>query len=113
MAKNMKPEYIRKLLKMVTPNGYKFDVGNYLGNPGYGYEYPVFKKVVSETDDVKTYRAVRYFKYFDGSGEYEEEFYDVKKADLESSSWAICHNVRTNPLEEASRFSLNKLLSFC
>ena len=113
MSKNLKPEYIRKLLKLDVPNGYKFDLGNYLYNPAHGNEYPSFRKVIAETADILTYRTVRYFKYHDGSGDYEEEIYDVKKADQKASSWAICHNVRVNTLEASPRFSLKKLLSFC
>ena len=113
MARNLKPEYIRKLLKLEVPNGYKFDIGNYLTNPSYAHDYPNLTKLIAETADVLTYRAVRYFKYVDGSGDYEEEIYDVKKADKEASPWVICQNVRVNTLEAAPRFSLKKLLSFC
>lgn len=34
-------DYISKLIKTVAPNGYKFDVANYLYNPACDCEYPV------------------------------------------------------------------------
>ena len=113
MSRNLKKEYLKKLIGIVTPNGYKCDVANYVINPSHSHEYPNFVKMISETDGIRTFRSVRYFKYFDGTGDYEEEIYDVSKADEAASSWVICHNVRTNKLESAPRFSLNKLLSFC
>ena len=112
MSRNRSAAYIRKLLGIVTLNGYKCDIANYLTNPSYDHEYPNFVKMIAEKDGVKTFRAVRYFKYRDGTGDYEEEFYDVSAAD-NAGGWAICHNVRTTKLEVSPRFSLNKLLSFC
>lgn len=111
MARNLKASYLKKLLGIVTPNGYKCDVANYVSNPSFSHEYPNFVKMISEADGIKTFRAVRYFKYHDGTGDYEEEFYDVSTAD--AGPWVICHNVRTNTLESAPRFSLAKLVSFC
>ena len=37
MSRNVKPEYLRKLLA-IDRNGYKFDLANYLHNPEFGYE---------------------------------------------------------------------------
>ena len=68
--------------------------------------------MVCETDDVRSYSVIRYFKYFDGTGDYEELTYDVKRADLDAG-WVICQNVKTNFFENAARFSLKKLLSYC
>lgn len=113
MARNLKKDYIKKLMGIVTLNGYKCDIANYLANPSFDHEYPNFVKMIAENDVFKTFRAVRYFKYRDGSGDYEEEIYDISKADEAAGSWAICHNVRTNKLEESPRFSLKKLVSFC
>lgn len=113
MSRNLKKEYLKKLIGIVTLNGYKCDIANYISNPDYSHEYPNFVKLVSDVDGIKTYRAVRYFKYFGGGGDYEEEFYDISDADAKAGGWAICHNVRTNKLEASPRFSLNKLLSFC
>ena len=56
MAKNVKPEYLRKLLA-IDKNGYKFDIANYLYNPAYGYEYPRFKKKIAEDELTETYRC--------------------------------------------------------
>ena len=37
MARNLKPEYINKIRKLEVPNGYKFDIANYLYNPSVCY----------------------------------------------------------------------------
>ena len=69
MARNLKPEYINKIRKLEAPNGYKFDIANYLYNPAYGNEYPAFQKVIAETETEQTIRRVYYFKHYDGTGE--------------------------------------------
>lgn len=58
MARNLKPEYINKIRKLEAPNGYKFDIANYLYNPAYGNEYPAFQKVIAETETEQTIRRV-------------------------------------------------------
>lgn len=39
MSRNRTPAYINRFRKMEAPNGYKFDIANYLYNPAYGYDY--------------------------------------------------------------------------
>lgn len=110
MARNRKIEYINKIRKIEAPNGYKFDLANYLYNPSYEYDYPSFIKKISEDETTETYRRVFYFKYCGGSGEYQEEIYTrVKNGD----SWQIAKNRTENTLEKANRFNVNKLLTFC
>lgn len=109
--KNRKPEYIKKLLAIEAPNGYKFDLANGLYNPAFGYEYPRFNKIISEDDEKQTIQAIYYMKHYNGTGEYCRETWTRKKT--EAGSWYICENVKTEKLEPSNRFSLEKLLSFC
>ena len=108
MARNTKPEYIKKLLRLEAPKGYKFDVSNYLYNPAHGYDYPAFIKTIAEDETTKTVRRVYYFKYYDGTGEYREEIYTRAKS---GEDWQVIPNSYDNTLEESTRFNLNKLLS--
>lgn len=108
MAKNVKPEYLKKLLA-IDKNGYKFDIANYLYNPAYGYEYPRFKKKIAEDELTETYRCFYYFKYYGGTGAYMVEEFTVSKG----NGWKICQNQHETTLEESNRFNLNKLLEFC
>lgn len=78
MSRNLKPEYINKIRAIKAPNGYKFDIANYLYNPSYDNEYPAFVKMISETEDTQTFRRVYYFKYSNGTGEYIAETYTRK-----------------------------------
>jgi len=110
MARNRKPEYINKIRKIQAPNGYKFDLANYLCNPSYDYDYPSFIKIISEDETTMTLRRVFYFKYYDGSGEYREEIYKRIK---NGSEWQIARNTTENVLEKSNRFNINKLLTFC
>ena len=111
MSRNRKPEYIKKLLGIVTPNGYKFDASNYLYNPNYEHEYPSFKKVIKEDDERVTYRCVHYVRHYSGYGSYEEKVFSVPKKEL--GGWSVIHDMVTTHLEDAPRFNLTKLLSFC
>ena len=111
MARNLKKDYIIKLVKMEVPNGYKFDLANYLHNPAAGYDYPSFIKKIEEDDKTITMRRVYYIKYFDGSGAYKEETYCINKD--EHDSWVIIHNSIEKKLEESNRFNIKKLLTFC
>lgn len=111
MARNRKPEYILKLLRTVAPNGYKFDVANYLHNPNYDHDYPSFRKVIADDGERITYRSVFYIKHYDGTGHYEAQVYSAPKE--EANGWIVVRDLATTRLEEAPRFNLNKLLSFC
>ena len=66
--RNLKRDYIKKILTIKAPNGYKFDLANYIGNPAYDYDYPSFYKVIAETDTEITKRRVYYMKYYNGGG---------------------------------------------
>ena len=111
MARNRKPEYIKKLLGIVSTNGYNFDVANYLYNPNYDHDYPSFLKVIAEDDERITYRSVLYVKYHNGAGHYEAQVFSVPKKEV--GGWSVIRDMVTERLEDASRFNLNKLLSFC
>lgn len=108
--RNLKRDYIKKILTIKAPNGYKFDLANYIGNPAYDYDYPSFYKVIAETDTEITKRRVYYMKYYNGGGEYCAETYTLNK---DGDTWQIARNHKSETLEEASRFNINKLLTFC
>lgn len=110
MARNLKPEYINKIRKLEAPNGYKFDIANYLYNPAYGNDYPAFMKVIAETETEQTIRRVYYFKHYDGSGEYIEEIFKRKK---DGNTWQVVHGRTERKLEDASRYNVKRLLQFC
>lgn len=61
MSRNRKPEYIKKILAIEAPNGYKFDIANYLYNPSYNNDYPAFQKKIAETAETETYRRIYFF----------------------------------------------------
>lgn len=109
MARNLKPDYVRKLIKTEVPNGYKFDLANYLHNPSYDYDYPSFIRVVSEDEGSETIRRVKYFKHYDGRGEYIEEIYTRPKKE----GWHIAKNMQGKVLESSNRFNIKKLISYC
>ena len=113
MTRNMNKDYIRKLIKTETPNGYKFDLANYLYNPSYGYDYPRFKKVIAEDDTTITYNVILYYKFYNGNGEYQSETYKVLKADAKENEWVISRDNTKETLSESRRFNLNTLLSYC
>lgn len=110
MSRNMKPDYINRIRKTPVPNGYKFDLANYLYNPSYDYDYPSFIKMIGQTPETETYRRVYYFKYYNGTGEYLEETYTRKK---NGDNWQVVRKEQEKVLESANRFNLKKLLSFC
>ena len=109
MARNTDRAYLLKLLKTETPNNYKFDILNYLHNPAYGYDYPRFRKTLSETEDTVTVREVVYFKHYDGTGEYEAIVIESPKAD----GWHVVKELSREVLATGNRFNLKTLLSFC
>ena len=109
MSRNLKPEYIRKLLKLEVPKGYKFDAANYLKNPVWTHDYPSFIKIVEENSDTYTIRSVEYHKHYDGSGEYVEAFNSFKRGN--DNAWQVAKKHTENVLESANRFNLNRLLA--
>lgn len=110
MARNLKKEYIMNIVKMEVPNGYKFDLANYLHNPAYGFEYPTFIKAIAEDGETMTMRRVFYFKHWDGSGEYKEETYKVSK---NGDTWQVVRERTEKVLEVSNRFNIKKLIAFC
>lgn len=110
MARNLKPEYINKICRLEAPNGYKFDIANYLYNPAYGNDYPAFFKVIAETETEQTIRRVYYFKHYDGNGEYMEEIFTRKK---DGDAWQIVKSRTEKMLEVSNRYNVKKLLGFC
>lgn len=110
MARNLKPEYINKIRKMEVPNGYRFDLENYLYNPAYGNDYPAFIKMTNETENIQTFRRVYYLKHYDGTGEYLEETFTREK---HGDAWQVARNRTEKLLEAANRYSVKKLLTFC
>ena len=110
MARNMKREYIMKVMKMEVPNGYKFDLANYLHNPSYSYEYPSFRKTIEEDEKTCTVRRVYYIKYYDGTGAYKEEIFVEKK---DAGTWQVVEGRSEKILENANRYNIKKLMTFC
>lgn len=110
MSRNLKPAYIHKLIKTEAPKGYKFDVGNYLHNPCFSFDYPSFFKRVAEDLETFTERRVYYFKHYDGTGEYIEEFNTFPKEDGKPG-WKIAKKHEEKVLETSNRFNLNRLLA--
>lgn len=110
MSRNLKPEYIKKIAAIKAPNGYKFDLANYLYNPAYGNDYPAFLKMISETESTQTFRRVYYFKYCDGTGEYIAEEFTRKR---DGGDWQIVKNRTETVLEQSNRYNVKKLLEFC
>lgn len=110
MARNLKKDYIKKILSMEAPNGYKFDIANYLYNPAYGNDYPAFFKVIAATEDTETIRRVYYMKHYDGTGEYIAETFTRKK---DGDAWQIVKSQTEEVLEAANRYNVKKLLMFC
>lgn len=110
MSRNLSAAYINKIRKMEVPNGYKFDIANYIYNPSLDNEYPSFRKILE--DDGKTIKIKRiyYMKYYNGGGEYIEETYE---AESNGETWQICKHRSETVLEAANRFSINHLISFC
>jgi len=110
MSRNRKPEYINRIRHMEVPNGYKFDIANYLMNPSLDYDYPSFIKVIKTEGETETIRRVYYFKYYDGTGEYLEEIFTHKISG--ESKWEVVSPSRKT-LESGNRFNIKKLISFC
>ena len=110
MARNLKKDYIRKIMSLDAPNGYRFDIENYLYNPAYGNDYPAFHKVIAETDTTVTIRHVYYMKHYHGTGEYIAETFTRQK---DGNAWQVVKNRQEVVLETANRYNVKKLLTFC
>lgn len=110
MSRNLKPDYINKIRKIQAPNGYRFDIANYVKNPSHDYEYPSFVKTIGESDEKALIKRIFYFKHYDGSGEYRSEVYTIKK---NGETWQIASDREEKVLEHSNRFNINRLLNFC
>lgn len=110
MARNTKPAYINKIRAIEAPNGYKFDIANYLYNPAFSYDYPSFYKVIESDETTETVRRVYYFKHYDGSGEYIAETY---KRNKNGNGWQVTTGSTEEILEKSNRYNVKKLLTFC
>lgn len=110
MARNRTAAYINKFRAIEAPNGYKFDLANYLYNPSYDYNYPSFVKMTDETETTQTFRRVYYFKYWDGTGEYKAEEYTREK---NGGDWQVVKSRTETVLEQSNRYNIKKLLTFC
>lgn len=112
MARNLKKDYLMKLINTNTPNNYSFDLANYIHNPDMDYDYPAFSKVMYEDEETITIRGVYYCKYFDGTGEYIAKTMDYCKAEA-VGGWNVAKNVKREVLGAGNRFNLNTLISYC
>ncbi len=111
MSRNTKPEYINRIRKTEAPNGYKFDIANYLYNPSYDHDYPSFIKVIAEDEHTRTYRRYYYFKHYNGTGEYLTRLETYKDKDG-GSGWSFTTPKDETILAHDNRFNLKRLLSF-
>lgn len=104
MTRNKKPEYIRKLFKIETSNGFKVDVANYLYNPSYDNDYP---NLIKTENNILT--VVRYFKFYGGGGQYEKQVFEIPEGSAENT-WRILKPISNEVIEESNRFSMNRLI---
>ena len=110
MARNRTPKYVNRLIHAKAPNGYRFDIANYLYKPDLSHDYPHFIKIIDQDEETEKIRGVYYEKYYNGSGAYKVETYHRKK---NGSNWQVVTHYQSILLEKADRFNLNKLLTFC
>lgn len=108
MSRNLKKDYLKKLLAISTSNGYKIDLNNYIYNPAHDHEYPSLRKVVEDTPDHITISEVLYFKYYNGTGEYIHKVFTAPKS---NDTWSIVDIVSEAKIEDSNRFNLSKLVS--
>jgi len=108
MARNLKPSNLKKLSQIITLNGFKIDLANYMYNPSYDHEYPNLILLTHETITERFYTNVKYFKRYNGTGYYSLETYSHIIDD--SNSWSIAQKVKETELEESNRFSMKRLL---
>lgn len=105
MTRNTKPEHLRKLAG-IKVNGYKVDIANYLYNPAIGCEYPALVKMVNSDETRQEFKCLKYFKYYDGRGEYSVETYSTEK---NGEAWQIVRDRKATVIEESNRYSLDHL----
>ena len=110
MERNRTPEYINRIRKLEAPNGFKFDIANYLYNPDLTHEYPNFIKKIADDGEKETYKSIYFMKYYDGTGEYIAETYKRVK---NGGNWQVVTGRTVTPLEKSNRFNIKKLLTFC
>lgn len=110
MARNLKKDYIKKLINLEVGGGYKLDLANYIHNPNCTHDYPTFVKVISDDGVTVEEKRIYYIKRYDGTGSYMEESYTYRK---DQGNWVFLKDIKKKELESANRFNLNKLVSFC
>ena len=110
MARNRTPEYINRIRAIEAPNGFKFDIVNYLYNPDLTHEYPSFIKKIAEDESTETFKSIHFMKHYDGTGEYFAQTYTREK---NGGSWQVVKDVKNVSLENSNRFNIKRLLAFC
>lgn len=108
MSRNLKKDYLNKLAAVKTNNGFAVDLANYLCNPSYDYDYPTLAKTIEHEDGTRERITVRYYKHYDGTGEYEKETHIIPTTN--DNVWYIAKNTKTVELEKSNRFNLKKLI---
>lgn len=113
---NSKIEKAAKYRKIKAPNGYIFNINNYIYNPSHGNEYPSFIKVIADTDEKTTYKKVYFFRYYDRSaGIYVTTYSRLKNGEM----WQV---INRNPdysgkiverLPAGTRFNVKLLFKYC
>ena len=109
MARNHKPENLKKLSQIKTTNGFKIDLANYIYNGSYNHDYPSLIKLTAETETEKQYTRVYYFKYYGGTGKYFLETFSQEKTN-DGNVWSISKNQTEIELEDNNRFNLKHLI---
>jgi len=109
MARNHKPENLKKLSQIQTKNNFKIDLANYLYNASYNHDYPSLIKITNETETEKQYTRIYYFKHYNGTGEYILETYTHQKTN-DGNPWQISKKQKEIKLEDNNRFNLKHLI---
>ena len=107
MARNLKRDYLLKLRAIETKNGYRIHLNQYIYGFAHGDEYPKLYKVINETPETKTISSVYYFKYYNGTGKYFHQVYEVPN---NNDSVNIVNVIEEHEIEANNRFNLNKLI---
>ena len=109
MSRNLKKDYLKKLLAITTNNGYKIDLANYIYNPSLAHEYPHLVKVIEETEHEKIIARVYYQKHYDGTGDYIYQKHNEPKE--KNSGWYFVRESHETIIDRSNRFNLNKLIA--